>query len=222
MSGERPAVPYALEDLAADAISLLDYLSIDRAHVVGRSMGGMIAQIMASEYPDRVLSLTSIMSSTGNPALPQAAPDAMAMMMRPAPNPAADEAGFLEHRIAFARRIAGTGQPFDEDAHRLLILEETRRAYDPAGAARQIAAIAAGGDRRARLANIGVPTLVIHGAEDPLFPPACGKDTADSIPGADLLVIEGMGHDLPPELYGTLIKAIDRMIRQDRKDEAGL
>jgi len=221
MAGERPAVPYTLEDLAADAIGLLDYLSIDRAHVVGRSMGGMIAQIMASEHPDRVLSLTSIMSSTGNPALPQAAPDAMAMMMRPAPDPAADEVGFLEHRIAFARRIAGTGQPFDESAHRRLILEETRREHDPAGAARQIAAIAAGGDRRARLATISAPTLVIHGAEDPLFPPVCGKDTAASIPGADLLVIEGMGHDLPPALYGTLIKAIDRMIRHDRKDKAG-
>jgi len=217
MAGERPAVPYALDELAADAIGLLDSLSIDRAHVVGRSMGGMIAQIMASEYPDRVLSLTSVMSSTGNPALPQTAPDVMAMMMRPAPDPVVDEAGFLAHRIAFAHRIAGTGQPFDEDAHRLLILEETRRAYDPAGAARQIAAIAVSGDRRARVGTIRAPTLVIHGAEDPLFPPECGKDTAASIPNADLLVIEGMGHDLPPELYGRVIKAIDRMIRRDRK-----
>ena len=222
MAGERPAVPYTLDDLAADAIGLIDSLSIDRVHVVGRSMGGMIAQIMACEYPNRVLSLTSIMSSTGNPALPQAAPDVMAMMMRPAPDPAVDEAGFLAHRIAFAHRIAGTGQPFDEDAHRLLILEETRRAYDPAGTARQIAAIAVGGDRRARLATMRAPTLVIHGTEDPLFPVDCGKDTAASIPGAELLLIEGMGHDLPSELYGRIIEAVEQTIRRSRNNDARL
>jgi pimeloyl-ACP methyl ester carboxylesterase len=134
--------------MAADAIGLLDTLAIDRAHVVGRSMGGMIAQIMASEHPGRVLSLTSIMSSTGNPMLPQAAPEVMAMMMRPAPDPVSDETGFLAHKLTFAHRIAGSGHAFDEEAHRLLILEETRRAYDPGGSARQIAAMAVAGDRR--------------------------------------------------------------------------
>ncbi|CAN5788031.1 alpha/beta hydrolase [soil metagenome] len=213
MAGKRPDVPYTLHDMAADAIGLLDALAVDRAHVVGRSMGGMIAQLMASEHPGRVLSLTSIMSSTGNPALPQAAPEVMAMLMRPAPDPILNEADFLIHSIAFARRIAGTATPFDHEAHRLLVLEEVRRAYDPAGTGRQIAAMAVSGDRRARLAAITAPALVIHGADDPLFPPACGRDTAASIANADLALIDGMGHDLPPALYLQVIEAIDRTAR---------
>jgi pimeloyl-ACP methyl ester carboxylesterase len=214
MAGQRPDVPYTLHDMAADAIGLLDILSIDRAHIVGRSMGGMIAQIMASEHPERVLSLTSIMSSTGNPALPPAAPEVMAMMMRPAPDPISDKSGFLAHSVAFARRIAGTGHPFDDEAHRLLVLEETRRAYDPGGAGRQIAAMAVTGDRRSGLATIAVPTLVIHGADDPLILPACGRDTAVSIPNADFMLIDGMGHDLPLALYRMVREAIDRTARR--------
>jgi pimeloyl-ACP methyl ester carboxylesterase len=214
IAGQRPDVPYTLYDMAADAIGLLDVLAIDRAHVVGRSMGGMIAQIMASEYPKRVRSLTSIMSSTGNPTLPQAGSDVMAMMMRPAPDPVSCPAEFLAHRIAFARRIAGTGHTFDEGAHRDLVLEETRRAYDPSGSARQIAAMAVSGDRRSRLATITAPTLVIHGTDDPLILPACGADTAISIPNADLKLINGMGHDLPPALYRTVIDAINRTARK--------
>jgi pimeloyl-ACP methyl ester carboxylesterase len=213
-AGRRPETPYTLHDMALDAVSLLDSLGVGRAHVVGRSMGGMIAQIMASEHPGRVLSLTSIMSSSGNPALPQAVPDAMAMMMRPTPDPAVDEAGFLARRLAFARRIAGGGYPFDEKAQTDLLLEEARRAHDPAGVTRQIAAMAVAGDRRARLATIAVPTLVIHGTDDPLFPPACGLDTANSIPNAEFLLIDGMGHDLPPHLYETVASAIDRTARK--------
>ncbi|ACB93693.1 alpha/beta fold hydrolase [Beijerinckia indica] len=208
MAGRRPDVPYTLHDMAADATGLLDALGIARVHAVGRSMGGMIAQVLASEHADRVLSLTSIMSSTGNPALPQAAPDMMAMMMRPAPDPAVDPDGFLAVRLAFARRIAGTAYPFDEDVHRALLLEEAGRCYDPAGIARQIAAMAVAGDRRARLATITAPALVIHGTVDPLIPLACGHDTALSIPNAIHRPIEGMGHDLPPELDQTVINAI--------------
>lgn len=207
-AGRRPDVPYTLEDMAADAIGLLDALGVARAHVVGRSMGGMIAQILASDHPDRVLSLTSIMSSTGNPALPQAAPEVLAMMMRPAPDPACDPEGFLAPRLAFARRIAGPAWPFDEGAHRALLLEEARRSHDPAGTARQIAAMAAAGDRRARLATIVAPALVLHGTDDPLIPPACGQDTALSIPGAIYRPVTGMGHDLPPELDPMAIDAI--------------
>ncbi|NEW94386.1 alpha/beta hydrolase [Rhodopseudomonas sp. BR0M22] len=208
MAGRRPDVPYTLDDMAADAVGLLDALGIARAHVVGRSMGGMIAQVMASDHADRVLSLTSIMSSTGNPALPQAAPDVMAMMMRPAPDPADDPAGFLATRLEFARRIAGTAHPFDEEAHRALLLEEAGHAHDPAGTARQIAAMAVAGDRRARLATITAPALVIHGTNDPLIPPACGQDTALSIPGATYRLIDGMGHDLPAEFDRTVINGI--------------
>ena len=211
MAGRRPDVPYTLRDMAGDAVGLLDALTIDRAHVVGRSMGGMIAQMMASEHPRRVLSLTSIMSSSGNPALPQAVPDVMAMMTRPAPDPFTDQAGFLAHSLAFARRIAGSGYPFDEETHGALMLEETKRAYDPGGTGRQIAAMAVAGDRRSHLATIAVPTLVVHGADDPLILPACGRDTANSIPNAEFMLIDGMGHDLPAALYSVVIAAIDRI-----------
>jgi pimeloyl-ACP methyl ester carboxylesterase len=218
MAGQRPEVPYTLHDMAADAIGLLDSLSIDRAHVIGRSMGGMIAQIMASEHPQRVMSLASIMSSTGNPALPQAAPDVLAMMMRHAPDPFSDEAGFLSHSLAFARRIAGKGHLFDDEAYRAIVLEEVRRAYDPGGGSRQIAAMAVTGDRRSRLATIAVPTLVIHGADDPLILPACGEDTAISIANAEFLLIDGMGHDLPASLHSRIIEAIDRIARRATKN----
>ena len=213
MAGRRPDIPYALDDMADDVIGLLDALSIDRAHIVGRSMGGMIAQLVASAYPARVLSLTSIMSSSGNPALPPASPEVMAMMTAPAPNPFEDEAEYLVHSLAFAKRIAGTGYPFDEESYMALIREEVQRAYDPGSVGRQIAAIAVSGDRRPRLATIQVPTLVIHGMDDPLFVPACGEDTAASIPDAELLLIDGMGHDLPPELYAVVVDGIERTAR---------
>ncbi|AOJ80803.1 alpha/beta hydrolase [Burkholderia savannae] len=209
-NGQRPEVPYTLQDMASDAMGLLEALSIEKAHLVGRSMGGMIAQIAAGEHPDRVLSLTSIMSSSGNPKLPPAEADVMALMTKPTPSPFDDESGFLEHSLAFARRIAGTGAPFNEEAHRALVLEEVRRAYNPSGFGRQITAIAVAGDRRPELANINVPTLVIHGADDPLFPPDCGRDTAASIPGAEFMLINGMGHDLPSTFYQAVADAIDR------------
>ncbi|MFJ7664951.1 alpha/beta fold hydrolase [Lysinibacillus sp. NPDC097162] len=215
MSGQRPDIPYTLDDMSNDAIGLLDALSIDCAHFVGRSMGGMIAQIAASEYPKRVLSLTSIMSSSGNPALPQTAPDVMAMMTKPAPNPFEDEAGFLAHSLSFAKRIAGTGYPFEEEAYRALILEEAHRAYDPGSVGRQIAAIAVSGDRRPMLANIKVPTLVIHGVDDPMFVMACGEDTASAIPGAELMLVDGMGHDLPHQLYKVIVDGIEQMARRN-------
>lgn len=216
MAGQRPSVPYTLADMAADAIGLLDVLAIRQAHVVGRSMGGMIAQVMASEHPSRILSLTSIMSATGNPDMPPAEPDAMAMMRRPAPDPVLDAAGFLDHGVAFARRIAGTAHPFDEAACRALLQEEMRRGHVPGGFGRQLAAMVLAGDRRPRLATIEAPTLVIHGTADPLFPPACGRDTAASIPNAELMLIDGMGHDLPTWLFETVIQAIDRTSRRAR------
>lgn len=213
-AGRSPELAYTLDDMANDAIALLDALSIERAHLVGRSMGGMIGQIAACAHPQRVLSLTSIMSGTGNPELPQAAPDVMAMMTRPRPDPLIDQAGVLAQNLAFARRIAGGGYPFDEGLHRALLLEELGRAYDPGGVARQFAAIAVAGDRRAQLAAIAAPTLVVHGADDPLIPPECGKDVAASIPDAEWLLIDGMGHDLPPSLDHMLVEAIVRNARK--------
>lgn len=212
--GRRPELAYTLDDMASDALGLLDALSIRRAHIVGRSMGGMIAQILASEHPSRVLSLTSIMSATGNPGMPPADPDAMTMMMRPAPDPVLDEASFLDHGVAFARRIAGTAHPFDEEACSALLREEVRRGRAPGGFGRQLAAVSVAGDRRASLAAITAPTLVVHGTKDPLFPPACGEDTAASIPGAEMMLIPGMGHDLPPSLYRAIADAIERTARR--------
>jgi pimeloyl-ACP methyl ester carboxylesterase len=212
--GRRPELAYTLDDMASDALGLLDALSILRAHIVGRSMGGMIAQILASEHPSRVLSLTSIMSGTGNPGMPSAAPDAMTMMMRPAPDPVLDQAGFLDHGVAFARRIAGTAQRFDEEGCRALLQEEVRRGRAPGGLGRHLAAVGIAGDRRSRLATITAPTLVIHGTDDSLFPPACGEETAASIPNAETMLIAGMGHDLPSSLYRTVADAIDRTARR--------
>lgn len=216
-AGQTPRVPYTLHDMAADAVGLLDALSIERAHVVGRSMGGMIAQLLAADHPQRVRSLTAIMSSTGNRALPQAAPEVMALMTRPAPHPRDDEAGYLAHALAFAERIASPGVPFDAAAQRAVIQQECRRAHDPAGTARQIAAIAATGDLRPKLAQVRMPTLVVHGSDDVLIPPACGEDIAANITGAERLHIDGMGHDLPPVLHARVIAAIHALVQRSHR-----
>lgn len=206
--GERPGLPYTLGDMAEDAVGLLDALQIERAHVVGRSMGGMIAQLMASDHPDRVSSLTSIMSSTGNPSLAGPSPEAMATLTRRGADPQDDKAGYLSHIVAAARVIASPGFPFDQDAQRLQALAEFNRSYDQAGFARQIAAMITAGDRRAKLSTIVAPTLVVHGAQDLLIPLAGGQDTAANIDGARLLVIDGMGHDMPAELTEIFVRAI--------------
>lgn len=214
MSGQLPDIPYTLNDMSDDAIGLLDALGIRKAHFVGRSMGGMIAQLAASRYPERVLSLTSIMSTTGNPDLPPTSPEIMALMTRPAPNPMEDEEGYLAHSLAFAKRISGTGYPFEVDEYRSLIREEVQRAYDPGSVGRQIAAIAVSGDRRPHLAKVTVPSLIIHGMDDPMFVPACGKDTAQAISGAEFMLLEGMGHDLPAQLFETVVAGIERVARR--------
>lgn len=208
MRGERPPVAYGLQDMAEDAIGLMDALAIAKAHVVGRSMGGMIGQLIASRHPERVLSLTSIMSSSGRPGLPQAGPEAMASLRERAPDPARDEAGFLAHAVRIARVNAGARFPFDEDFHRALALAEARRNFDPAGTARQLAAIVLDGDRRARLNTIVAPSLVIHGDADRLVPPAAGQDTAANIPGAEFRLVEGMGHEIAPGMYREIADAI--------------
>ncbi|MCM3132990.1 alpha/beta fold hydrolase [Paenibacillus polysaccharolyticus] len=216
MSGKLPDLPYTLDAMADDTVALLDALGIEKAHVVGRSMGGMIAQLVSIQYPERILSLTSMMSTTGNPELPPTSPEVMALMTGPAPNPMEDEEGYLAHSVAFAKRIAGTGHPFEEEEYRSLIREEIQRAYDSGSVGRQIAAIAVSGDRRARLAKVKVPALVIHGVDDPMFVPACGRDTAEVINGAELMLLEGMGHDLHQQLFKTVVDAIERTARRKR------
>lgn len=206
MTGQKVETPYSLDDMAADAAGLLDALQIDRAHIVGASMGGMIAQLFAIHYPEKTLTLTSIMSSTGNPQLPPAKPEAMAVLMnRPQ---SADADTMVEYGVNAARTIGSPGYPQDEARLRTRVRADFERSFSPAGVARQMAAIIANGDRRERLKAIAAPTLVIHGADDPLVPLAAGEDTAASISGAELQVIPGMGHDLPLGLVEIIADAI--------------
>ncbi len=205
MTRQPVAAPYLLTDMAADTVGLLDALQIDRAHVVGASMGGMIAQTMALDAPTRVRSLTSIMSSTGNPDLPQPSPAATAVLLTPSPT---DREGAIERGVTVFRTIGSPGFPFEEDEVRRLATLAFDRGFNPTGTARQLAAILASGSRVERLHDLHVPTLVIHGTDDPLVPFAAGEDTARSIPGATLLAIEGMGHDMPRPVWPRLIDAI--------------
>jgi len=199
--------PYTLDDMAADCLGLQDALGIARAHVVGASMGGMIAQVVAARHPGRVLSLTSIMSSSGNRKVSRAKPEALrALLSRPA-NPQ-DPESVIAHLMGAFGVIGSPGYPANQAELRARIARSVHRAYYPAGTARQLLAIIASGDRRRLLARITAPTLVIHGADDPLVPVAAGRDTAHHIRGAQLLVIDGMAHDLPAGLLPTLVDAI--------------
>ena len=207
MTGKQPAVPYTLSDMAGDAMTVLNAAGVVKAHIVGASMGGMIAQLVAIEHPERVLSLTSIMSSTGNPMLPPAKPEAMAALTSPIA-PDADLATILERGAMISRAIGSPGYPADPERLSANVERDFRRSFHPTGAARQMAAIVADGDRRARLRGVTAPTLVIHGADDPLVPVEGGRDTAAAIAGAGLLEVPGMGHDLPLALVETIAEAI--------------
>lgn len=203
-SGDR----YTLSDMAADAIGLLDHLKIEAAHVVGVSMGGMITQTVAIEHPTRVRSLTSIMSATGAPGTMDSTQEASAVLTQVAPDPTVDEEAFVAHGMKNARTIGSPDYPWSDDALRERVLSEMRRAYNPKGVQRQRGAIGASGDRTEKLAKLSVPTVVLHGEVDPLIPKAGGEATAKAIPGAELRIIPGMGHDLPVPLYDTIIDAI--------------
>jgi pimeloyl-ACP methyl ester carboxylesterase len=200
--------PYLLRDMAADAVGLLDALHIDRAHVVGASMGGMIAQSLAIEFPDRVRSLTSIMSTTGNPTLPPPQPEAMSVLLAPPPT---DRAASIDRTVTVFRTIGSPGFPFDEDDVRERAALSYDRGFNPAGTARQLVAILASGDRTDALHRVRAPALVIHGTEDPLVALAAGQATAAAIPGAALLAIDGMGHDLPRPLWPRVVDAISAL-----------
>ncbi|MEO6779400.1 MAG: alpha/beta hydrolase [Bradyrhizobium sp.] len=199
--------PYKLYDMALDVIGLMDALGITSAHLVGASMGGMIAQEMAISFPERVRSLTSIMSTTGNPKDPPPTREATAVLM--APPPASKEEYFARHALTWKILRAGSF-PEDEALDRARAERTFERGLNPAGAGRQLRAILASGSRKKRLASVKAPTLVIHGTVDPLIRPESGKDTAASIPGARLLMIEGMGHALPIPMWPQIIDAIDK------------
>ena len=213
MTGAAVEAPYSLDDMAADAAGLLDALKIERAHIVGASMGGMIAQLVAANHPEKTLSLTSIMSNTGNPDLPQGSPEAMGALLAPAPAPDDIEA-IIARGINTWKVIGSPGYPTDDQQLRQWVMRDAKRSYYPQGVTRQFAAIVANGDRRPKLKTIKAPTVVLHGADDPLVPVAGGKDTADNIPGAELRVIPGMGHDFPLGLVPVFADAIEAAARR--------
>jgi len=199
---------YTIQDMARDALAVLDAAGVDKAHVAGLSMGGMITQTLAIEHPDRVLSITSIMSATGAPGTMDSTPEAAAVLNTAPPDPKADFEAFVAHGVKNARTIQSPAYPRDADFLRERVIAEHQRAFNPAGVGRQMAAIRADGDRTARLNRLKLPAVVVHGAADPLLKPYAGEMTAQAIPGAELRIIEGMGHDLPPALYDTIIDAI--------------
>lgn len=208
MQGRPFAAPYLLTDMAADTIGLMDALGIGTAHVVGASMGGAIAQTMAIEHPERLRTLTSIMSTTGAPDLPPPTAEALAVLFD---QPATfDQAGFLRSYLKSWQVLRGPGFSADDARDAERAGQHFERGIDPAGVARQLAAVLASGSRREALRSVEVPTLVIHGRADPLVPLACGIDTAQAIPGAELLVLDGMGHALPIALWPQIIDAIAR------------
>ena len=195
--GLKVRAPYTLEDMAQDALGVLDVLGVERAHVVGVSMGGMIAQRVAIAAPQRVLSLTSIMSSSGAKGLPQARSDVTRVLLK-RPASSAHEA-VVDHYVRLFKAIGSPGFPTPEPEMRERILRGVKRNFHPVGTLRQMLAIVSDTTRAAQLARITSPTLVLHGRADPLVPFANGEDTAKRIPGARLVGFDGMGHDLPPE-----------------------
>jgi len=196
---------YTLEDMALDTVGLLDALALDSAHLIGVSMGGMIAQTVAATRPRRVRSLTSIMSTTGSRRAGQPKPHILPLLLKPAPS---DQAGYVEHMLAILTAIGATGDVLDTPEGRAYLAHTHDRDPDVRGTGRQLAAILASGNRTRRLHAIAVPTLVIHGDSDPLITPSGGRATAKAIPGARLMLVPGMGHGLPERLWPMLVDAI--------------
>ena len=211
LGGDASSVPYGLADLADDTVGLLDALELDSAHVVGASMGGMIAQSLAIRHSARVRSLTSIMSTTGDRNVGSPAEVALGVLFAP-PATTRDEA--LQRAVDTYRVIGSPGFEFDEAALRDRAGISFDRAHDPAGVARQLAAILTTDDRTPHLREITAPTLVVHGAQDTLVDVSGGRATAAAIPGAELWVVEGMGHDLPRALWPELVDRITALVQR--------
>ena len=203
--------PYTLSDLAQDAIGLLDHLGLERAHVVGVSMGGMVAQLVAAEHPERTLSLTSIMSTTSEAHLPMATPEALSVLLqRPR---SADRDAVVEHGVQARRTLSGPAYPTPDEYWANLTGVAFDRDYSPKGFARHLLAVTVSGNRKRVLPKIEAPTLVLHGEDDPLIRVECGRRTAELIPGARLEIIPGMGHDLAPALCPRLAESIAEHVR---------
>jgi pimeloyl-ACP methyl ester carboxylesterase len=202
--GEIPKIPYTLEDMADDAIGVLDALNIEKANICGASMGGMIAQIIAYRHSSRVLSLAVIMSTTGNPELPPSKPEIMMQFFAPVPS---EREAYIDEMVKRDSIINGKF-PYDEKQSREYRTKEYDRCYYPEGIARQLAAMAMPGNIKPFINAISAPTIVIHGSEDPFNLIEAGKDIATTIPDAELVIIEGMGHSFPREILPQIIKAI--------------
>jgi len=205
MAGVPTSVPYRLEDMAADTLGLLDHLDVERAHVVGTSMGGMIAQTLAIGNPERVLSLASMLSTTGDRRVGTPKLRVWTVLMRRAPN---DRDAYVEYFLRVFRMIGSPAYPGDEQRTREIAAATFDRCHYPPGTARQLGAIMASGSRTAGLRELDLPTVVIHGEADPLVPLRAGVATARAIPGAELVRIPGMGHDMPKALWPTFVDAI--------------
>jgi pimeloyl-ACP methyl ester carboxylesterase len=194
VSGQKVTPPYTIEDMAADAVGLLDALKIEKAHICGMSMGGMIAQALAIRYPQRTLSLTSIYSTTGNPRLPQPKPEVMRLLLTPPPQ---EREPFIQFNLTLFRALTGPRFGMDEEWVRNIMGRAFDRSFYPQGTIRQLASILTQANRQAALKGLRIPTLVIHGDADPLVPVEAGKETAAAVPEAELKLMKGMGHDLP-------------------------
>src|SRR3954454_6805053 len=211
LRGATSSAAYTLSDMARDAVGLLDRLGVQSAHVVGASMGGMIAQTLAIEHPERVRTLTSIMSTTGDPRVGGASDEALGALLAP---PARDRAEAIERTVAAYRVIGSPGYELDESALRERAGLSFDRGYDPAGVGRQLVAILASRDRTERLRRVRLPARVIHGSDAPRVRPSGGRATAAAIPGAELVELDGMGHDLPRALWPSIVERIVGMVKR--------
>ena len=203
--------PYSLDDMADDAMAILDAVGLDRAHVCGASMGGMIAQATAIRHTERVKSLTSIMSTTGNPAVPPPSAEAVQILTTPVP---AEREAAIERSVEAEQVIGSPAYPVDPDVTREMAGLLHDRAYHPEGTARQMAAIAAHGNRREELEKLDIPSLVVHGKADVLVPVEGGLDTHEALKNSELFLIDGMGHNMPRELWEPLVERISRLTRR--------
>ncbi|MDR3023755.1 alpha/beta hydrolase [Chryseobacterium sp.] len=204
----KDGIPYSLMDMANDVIGLLDYLKIEKAHIAGRSMGGIIAQLLGSYYPERVLSLTIIMSTSLNPTLPKPDPEVMAMMTKVSADPFLHREEYFREKLHFAEKISGSKYLFDPNREKVLLEEELHRSRTKNGIIRQLMAMGSFQYDPNMLKKITAPALIVHGTDDLIFHPDCGKDIADSIPFSEFVLIEGMGHYIPRELYNTISESI--------------
>jgi pimeloyl-ACP methyl ester carboxylesterase len=216
--GKKPDVPYSLHDMAADAARLLTALGIDSAHITGASMGGMIAQLVALDHPEKTRSLISIFSTTSDPSLPRSSPEAQAALTTPAPSN--DRETVIAHSLKGRRSYASTAWPFDEERLGALIGANYDRSFYPEGSSRHYAAILVTPARTERLKSLNAPTLVLHGTADMLLRVEHGRHTAQSIPGSEYVEIEGWGHDMPLPVIPQIVSAIGDFVKRAEKKRA--